>query len=402
VSPARRADLAFFTAIAFGILFITFGGPLGRRLEMVHINDFSGFWSGPALYLQGVYPWDPARYSDMAVAIGTKAPDALVYDYFPWVMFFLMPLALVPLEIAGWIWMVASMTAATFALRALLRAYVPGMTAVHGALGLALFVGQPGFHAVVLGQWSLLLMSAVAAVVFLLRAGRPGIAAVPTLLMLAKPQIFVFTPIGLAYGALRRPTFRRYVVVAGVLAIVVVAISWALVGDWLTPWLAEIPGRRALRSAVLLSALNELLGPIGRWIAAAIILAGAFVASRFTPGSDASLAAWLSLSSAGAIYSWSYDQVLLYVPLVITAGLLARESPRRARAFALAWAGVFLVVSPALYAFAVVRHDETFSCLVPIAAFVSIVALLWRQRHEDDAVDARRPLATSGRVPSAA
>ena len=140
MSPARRADIAFFTAIAFGILFIAFGGPLGRRLEMVHMNDFSGFWSGPALYLQGVYPWDPARYSDMAIGIGTKAPDALVYDYFPWVMFFLMPLALVPLEVAGWIWMVASMTAATFALRALLRTYVPGMTAVHGALGLALTV----------------------------------------------------------------------------------------------------------------------------------------------------------------------------------------------------------------------------------------------------------------------
>jgi hypothetical protein len=402
VSPARRADLAFFTAIAFGILFIALGGPLGRRLEMVHMNDFSGFWSGPALYLQGVYPWDPARYSDMAVAIGTKAPDALVYDYFPWVMFFLMPLALVPLEVAGWIWMVASMTAATFALRALLRVYVPGMTAVHGALGLALFVGQPGFHAVVLGQWSLLLMSAVAAVVLLLRAGRPGIAAVPTLLMLAKPQIFVFTPLGLAYGALRRPVFRRYVVVAGLLAVAAVAISWLLVGDWLTPWLADIPERRTLRSAVLLSALNQLIGPTGRWIAVALILAGAFVASRFTPGSDASLAAWLSLSSAGAIYSWSYDQVLLYVPLVIAAGLLARESPSRARRFGLTWAATFLIVSPILYAIGVARRDETFSCVVPIAAFLSIVALLWRRRHEDDPEDARRPVPKPERLASAA
>ena len=393
MSTARRADLAYFTAIAFGVLFIALGGPLGRRLEMVHLNDFSGFWSGPAAYLHGTFPWDPARYSDVAVALGTKAPDALVYDYFPWVMFFLMPLALIPLEVAGWIWMIASMTAATFALRGLLRAYLPGMTAAHAALGLALFVGQPGFHAVVLGQWSLLLMSAVAAIVLALRAGRPALAAMPTLLLLAKPQIMVFTPIGLAYGALRRPVFRRYVIVAGLLATAAVVISWLVVGDWLTPWLADIPGRRTLRSAVLLSALNELLGPIGRWIAALLILAGAFVASRFRSGSDASLAAWLSLSSAGAIYSWSYDQVLLYVPIVIAAGLLARDSPSRARVFALAWAGTFLIVSPVLYAIGVARHDETFSCVVPIAAFVSIVVLLWRRRREDDAVDARGPLA---------
>ena len=402
MSPARRADLAFFTAIAFGVLFIVLGGPLGRRLEMVHMNDFSGFWSGPAAYLHGTFPWDPARYSDVAIALGTKAPDALVYDYMPWVMFFLMPLALVPLEVAGWIWMIASMTAATFALRALLRAYLPGMTAAHAALGLALFAGQPGFHAVVLGQWSLLLMAAVAAVVLALRAGRPFLAAVPTLLLLAKPQIFVFTPLGFAFGALRRPTFRRYVILAGVLATVAVAISWLLVGDWFTPWLADIPGRRALRSAVLLSALNELLGPAGRWIAVAIILAGALVASRFVPGSEASLAAWLSLSSAGAIYSWSYDQVLLYVPIVIAAGLLARESASRARTFAVACAGVFLIVSPALYAIGVARHDETFSCVVPIAAFVSIVALLWHRRREDDPETARRPLAKPEQMASAA
>ena len=159
--------------------------------------------------------------------------------------------------------------------------------------------------------------------------------------------------------------------------------------------LADIPGRRTLRSAVLQSALNELIGPIGRWIAAALILFGAFLASRFTPGSDASLAAWLSLSSAGAIYSWSYDQVLLFVPLVIAAGVLARTSPRAATRFALVWAGVFLVVSPILYAIGVVRHDETFSGIVPDAAFIAIVALLWRQRRAEDPATGRATLAAT-------
>ena len=400
MTPERRADLAYFTAIAFGLLFVILGGPLARRLEMVHFNDFSGVWSGPSTFLLGISPWDPARYSDVAIALGTKTPDALVYDHMPWTMFFVLPLALVPLEVAGWIWMLIGMTAATFALRAMLRAFLPGMAAAHGALGLALFVGQPGFHAVVLGQWSLLLMSAVAATVLLLRAGHARLAAVPSLLFMTKPQVFVFTALGLAYGALRRPVFRRYLIAAIVLASAVIAVSWTLVsltvqGDWLSAWLADIPGRRTLRSAVLQSALNELIGPIGRWIAAALILFGAFLASRFTPGSDSSLAAWLSLSSAGAIYSWSYDQVLLFVPLVIAAGVLARTSPAVATRFALVWAGVFLVVSPILYAIGVVRHDETFSCIVPDAAFVAIVALLWRRRRADDPATARAALAAT-------
>lgn len=400
MTSERRADLAYFTAIAFGLLFVILGGPLARRLEMVHFNDFSGVWSGPSTFLLGISPWDPARYSDVAIALGTKTPDALVYDHMPWTMFFVLPLALVSLEVAGWIWMLIGMTAATFALRALLRAFLPGMATAHGALGLALFVGQPGFHAVVLGQWSLLLMSAVAATVLLLRAGHARWAAVPSLLFMTKPQVFVFTALGLAYGALRRPVFRRYLIAAIALASVVIALSWTLVsltvhGDWLSAWLADIPGRRTLRSAVLQSALNELIGPMGRWIAAALIVFGAYIASRFTPGSDASLAAWLSLSSAGAIYSWSYDQVLLFVPLVIAAGVLARTSPKAATRFALVWAGVFLVVSPILYAIAVARHDETFSCIVPDAAFVAIVAVLWRQRQAEDPATGRAALVAT-------
>jgi hypothetical protein len=308
-----------------------------------------------------------------------------------------LPLALVPLEVAGWIWMIVGMTAATLALRALLRTFLPGIAVAHGALGLALFVGQPGFHAVVLGQWSLLLMASVAAVVLLLRAGHPRLAAVPSLLFMTKPQIFVFTALGLAYGALRRPVFRRYLIAVVALASIVIALSWLIVsltvaGDWLSAWLADIPGRRTLRSAVLQSALNQLVGPIGRWIAAVLILFGAFLASRFRPGSDASLAAWISLSSAGAIYSWSYDQVLLFVPIAITAGLLARTSPRQGAAFAALWSLVFIVVSPIFYAIGVARHDETFSCLIPDAAFISIVAVLWRRRHESDAATSPRPL----------
>src|SRR2546427_39033 len=60
-----------------GVLFIVLLGPLDRRLEMVHSNDFSGIWSGPATVLVGVNPWDPNRYVPTAVALGTKTPEAL-------------------------------------------------------------------------------------------------------------------------------------------------------------------------------------------------------------------------------------------------------------------------------------------------------------------------------------
>jgi len=381
MSSERRAELVYWAAVAIGVLFIVVGGPLARRLELVHMNDFSGVWSGARAIVLGVNPWDPTRYYSFAVDVGTKTPDALVYDYMPWVAFAVAPLALVPLEVAGWIWMLASMTCAALALRGLLRAFVPARPVMHGAFGAALFLAQPSFHAIVLGQWSLLLMSAVAATVLALRAARPLLATVPSLFFLAKPQLVVFTALGFAYGALRERVFRRYVVFGLLIAGAVVAIAWlAAPADWFPAWLDDIPARRTLRSAVLPSALNQLIGPSGRLVAYALIALGALVAARFRPGSDASLAAWTSLSNAGAIYSWSYDQVLLFVPAVITAGILTRRSEGAGRRFALAAAGTLLIVSPVFYAIAVLRHDETFSVLVPLGFFVAIVVLLWRER----------------------
>src|ERR1700704_4474830 len=376
----RRADLFYWAAVAAGVLFVIVGGPLARRLELVHMNDFSGVWSGARAIVLGVNPWDPTKYYGFAVDVGTKTPDALVYDYMPWVAFAVAPLAMVTLEVAGWIWMVLSMSCAALALRGLLRAFVPARPVTHAAFGAALFIAQPAFHAIVLGQWSLLLMSAVAATVLALRAARPLLAAVPSLLFLAKPQLVVFTALGLAYGALREPVFRRYVIVALLLAGAVVTVAWlAAPPDWFPAWLDDIPPRRTIRSAVLPSVLNQLIGPNGRLVACALIAVGALLAARFRPGSDASLAAWLSLSNAGAIYSWSYDQVLLFVPAVITTGILARRSERAGHRFAFAATGTLLFVSPVFYGIAVLRHDETFSALVPIGFFVAIVVLLWRE-----------------------
>jgi hypothetical protein len=380
MTSERRAELAYWAAVAIGVVFIVVGGPLARRTELVHMNDFSGVWSGARAIVMGVNPWDPTQYYGFAVDVGTKTPDALVYDYMPWVAYAIAPLAMVSLEVAGWIWMILSMACAALALRGMLRAFVPARPVMHGAFGLALFVAQPSFHAIVLGQWSLLLMSAVAATVLALRAARPLLATVPSLLFLAKPQLVVFTAVGFAYGAIRQPVFRRYVAYGLLVAAAVVAVAWlAAPPDWFANWLEDVPPRRTVRSAVLPSVLNQLMGPSGRLVAYALIGVGALLAARFRPASDSSLAAWITLSNAGAIYSWSYDQVLLFVPAVITAGVLARRSERAARRFALAAAGTLLVVSPVLYGIAVARHDETFSVLVPLGFFVAIVVLLWRQ-----------------------
>src|SRR5207245_10343093 len=126
----------------------------------------------------------------------------------------------------------------------------------------------------------------------------------------------------------------------------------------------------------------RVLGTRVRVFAIARIRAGVLVASGFRAASDPWLAIWLTLSSAGAIYSWSYDQVLLFVPLTIACGVLAAAGRERALArLALAGAATLLFISPALYAFGVARHDETFSIAVPVGVFAAIPWLLWPYRR---------------------
>lgn len=75
----------------------------------------------------GLDPYDPARWRDATIVFGTQTPDTPVYAYFPWVAVALVPLALVPLEAAAWIWMVATVALAAVAFRSLLIAQ-PGFS----------------------------------------------------------------------------------------------------------------------------------------------------------------------------------------------------------------------------------------------------------------------------------
>jgi hypothetical protein len=393
VTPQRRADLAYVAAILIGVLFVVLLGPLERRLEILHINDFSGFWAGPRAVLAGISPWDPASYPAARIAFDTQRDDASVLNYMPWTVIALLPIGLLPLDIAAWIWMVVSMICAALALRALLREFLPGRAVVHGMVGLALFAGQPGFHTVVLGQWALLLMSAVAAIVLAVRAGHARRAGVAALALLAKPQLFVWTALGLVIPAFFDMRYRRFVAFAVVLAGALVVSAWLAFPEWFPAWISDIPARRTGRSAVLLSAFGQLLGTPGRVLAIAVIGAGLVLASRFEPGSDPWLAIWLALSSAGAIYSWSYDHVLLFVPVVIASGVLAAAGRERdARRLAVGGALALLLVSPAFYALGVIRHDETFSVAVPVAFFVATLWSLWPYRR--GALPEGSPLAT--------
>ena len=374
--PERRADVAFFAGLTVGILFIVLLGPLERRIELAHINDFSGLWLGAHAIVVGVDPYETTGWRALVDSLGVHDSGALVNDYFPWVGLALLPFGFVPVETAGWIWMLLTVPIAALGLRALLRAFLPGRTLEHGVFGLALLATQPGFHTLVLGQWAFLLLGAVCAAVLAVRNGRPVRAGLLCLAFLLKPQLFVFTALRL----FRDGRVARVGIIAGA---AVVIVSTALFPHWIGAWLSDVGPVRIVRSASLPVALSDILGPMGSILGYGLILAGAAVATRFGMRGEASLAVWLALSSAGAIYTWSYDDLLLLVPIIIAAHVLHLHSgARKARSFALGAVAVLFVISPLFYALAVARHRESFTAAVPVILFLAIVVALWPVRRE--------------------
>lgn len=356
-------------------------GPLERRLELLAINDFSGVWAAArAVATGGIDPYAPG-WPAHAERLGAQVPNTAVYGYPPWVVLALLPLGFLPLEPAAWTWLIGGVAVAALGLRGLLRAYLPGRPALHALAAAGLLVSQPGVHALVLGQWSFLLLGATAFGVLGLRAGRlPAAAALA--LFLAKPQLFLFGGLGMLREGLARGRRGRAFVAAGAAAgAAVVLAGWLVFPRWLDAYLTHVAPVRLQRSASLSSALTDLVGTAGPALALVAIAAMVAAALAFRAGTDAGLAVWLALSLAAAPYLWSYDHLILLGPLVIAAGALSRRDAAAARRLLIAGLAVLVLLSPILYAVAVARGRESFSALVPLLFFVAIAAALWPSRQ---------------------
>lgn len=374
-----RTDRSFFAALLAGLVVVVTLGPLERRIELAHINDFSGVWAGARAVLAGIDPYAPG-WPDQARALQAQIPNTEVFGYMPWVLLALLPFGAIPLEPAGWLWMVASLAAGALGVRALLRAFIPGRAGLHAAAAGALLLSQPAVHSLVLGQWSFVLLGATAAAVAALRS-RGDARAAAAAVWLAKPQLFLLAAPGLIREALARGDHgRRSLAIAVSTSAASVLLGWLLFPQWLGAFVTHVAPVRLERSASLSSALSDLLGPAGGIAAVVAVIGMAAVALAFRAGTDEALAVWLALSVAAAPYLWSYDHLLLLAPLVIATGALGRRDPRAAARLLLAGVAVLVVVSTALYGLAVVRHRESFSVVVPLLFYVAIVGSLWPSR----------------------
>lgn len=377
---ARRADIAYFTSLAVSAIALVVFGVVQLRIDKLGADDFSTVWAGPRALLMGVDPYDVATWVDTARRIGTHPLlDTAVYAYPPWVALAFVPLALLPVGTAGVIWSLTGISAAVIALRALLRAYLPGLAWAHSVVGALLLVSAPAVVAILLGQWPFLFVAMLAAIALLLRAHRPVPAGLVAVMMLAKPPLFVFTSAALAVRALwpgNSVLGRHFVITATAAGIATIAISWIILPSWWPAYLIHVAAHQVTIEPVTIQTLFiTLFGANGGWLAPPAILAMVFAALQFDPRSDGWLPVWLSLSIAGVVYSNTYDLLLLLIPIVLAGGALTPG--RRA----------LVIVAGAVLLFPVMWYLHTiyvrgYAAGVALLIFVIITAALWPRRRE--------------------
>jgi hypothetical protein len=380
-----RDDLAYAAGVALGAIILVASGYADRPPEVVMHNDFAAFWGGSRTIIDGADPYDLAAYVATITRFGTEHPPGYnFYAYPSWVAVAFIPFALLPVPVGSAIWTIGGIVAAVFALRLLLRQCCGGVPVIHTLAGLTLLASQPARLTVLVGQWGFVLLAATAAAVAWLSAGGAARAGASASLFVVKPQLFVGSALGLAVAAIARGHARRFLGAALGITAFAIVVSLIALPDWPSAWRSTVPNVVLPDPPQTTTTFTLLYGVFGRGgipIAIAVIVAATLLVLSFRPQSDGWLAMWLALSPVAAVYAWSYDQLLLIVPLVIATGIALRRSRRVAVGAAIAWVLLLDVGATALGVVGARRDSESSSAVIPLIAFALVTALVWPERR---------------------
>jgi hypothetical protein len=377
-----RDLVAYVFGLAAGVLVLALFGFVDALAGTFQYIDLAGFWAGPRALLDGADPYDPAQWQPAIARLGTQPTRDLVYGYPPWMLIALLPLGLLPLGVVTLIWTVVGMTLAVLATWTLLRTVAAGSPLLHGLVGVTLLASQPAILTFYSGQWTFFLVAALASMNGLWLSGHRTRAGLLAAAFVVKPHLFAFAAAGFGRAASAAGAGRSIAAAVLVTLLPVGAVALAR-PDWTATWVRHIPAVRAIdqpRAATLPVALNDLIGPIGIWIAVALLISAVALAWRFDPRGEAALAVWTALSLAAAVYGWSYDHLLLLVPIIVAYGVARTRSMPRARLVAVGGTALLLAGELALYQLAPARGSQSFNALIPACTTALILAALWPLR----------------------
>lgn len=368
--------VAILVVLAFLVNYVLFGG------QQLRTDFYYMAWLPGRGMIEGKDPYLP--------------PYSLLYP--PWTLILSLPFVLLPAPAALASWALASECAAmgflTTTLRALDWRLRPGRFALVVFLAL---IFRPSLATILHGQYQFVTLLFVGLTLFALRTERYLLAGLCLALSMIKPQlVFLLIPALLAWVMVH----RQWRTVASFLLTTVglVALSQAFVPSWLPSWLMLASEQQLQYRTFMVPSIWGLAHSLAasHWVALAsalsllLLLALGCIWWRYRH-SKAHLpllvSATIIVTQIVTPKIWSYDQVMLLLPLLYCLYEVVR--PRRIGTLCKElWIAVlvgWLIMLPYLLGrWAMVNHSEIPFALMPITLGVILLSIEAMDRSSKD------------------
>jgi len=301
-------------------LFLTLQPPLPPRIGEI---DFRAYWSASYLLRHNENFADPARLFQIEQThTGWHEDYPMVAWNPPWLFVLLLPYALVPFARAVWLWLLTSIVLVFVSALLLWQRDATNQSARRHVWipTLAGFVFSPTLTALIAGQVNILVLFGLAGYLFFAVRRRDGMAGALLALTTVKPQlIYVTVPILLldSWRASRLRVLAGFAIVLVGLSIVFLVMRPMALGDSVTTIVAgrlldwETPTLGGVLAATLGWQWAKLMGLA---IMPLAVLAWWKSVGRLDTRTLVDVTLLASVITAP--FGWSYDFVVLLVPLM--------------------------------------------------------------------------------------
>jgi hypothetical protein len=344
-------------------------------------GDFDEYWAAGRLNAAGSNPYDPdAMLREQRQAGWQQSRPVMMYNP-PWTLALAMPLGWLDIQLAHGLWLIAQVLICLWCASRLWALYA-GAPRHEVRIWCLALLWMPTVAAVRMGQISPLVLLGLVGFVCSLEKGRDTIAGLFFALSAVKPQLVAVIWVAWILWVVHQ---RRWKVVLGTAtalaaaALIPILTNPAVFGQYrhlmasAPPTLEfESPNIATLMRVVMTAALGTGTWPQFVPTAIGIAIVAWLWRRRYQMWSWTEQLPWLvTLSCLTTSYGgWTFDLLILLVPVIATAAAVART--RNGTLLAVA-AGVFVAVSLGAVAMLVVGAPEaTYLWVTPVVAVCGV------------------------------
>ncbi len=367
------------------IVLLMFLPALPARIGQI---DWTGYWSASYLLARGENFGDPQRLRQVQRELtGWREDYPMMTWNPPWLLPIVIPYTLVSFQRATWLWLLTNigLVFASSVIVWQVSATSERVKRLGWLAPLVAFAYSPTLTALIAGQVNLLVFAGIAGVLFFTARRNLGCAGIALALASIKLHLIYLTISMLLLGWLRERAWRAWVGLIGTF-VGLIAIVAVLRPTFLFDYLRTTSGGNLLGYQVptLGSVLAQMSGWLGfKLIALVVLPIGLWLTWRVNSRAD--WRTWIDLSILVSVitapFGWSYDFVLLLVPLLRVIVWIIEDRFQRIETWGLAI--ILSIANLLIYYQRVVTTSEMDFFWIPLLIACVYLYALARIKHTE-------------------